>query len=94
VYCKDGKRKGSYPRTRFDFLGFSFHARSVQDREGNLFVGFSPAVSRVALKRMNQAIRNLRLARGTYLSLVGLAKQLNPLVRGWVAYYGAFYPEH
>lgn len=93
VYCKDGKRKGNYPRTRFDFLGFSFHARSVQDREGNLFVGFNPAVSRAALKRMNQAIRNLHLTRRTYLSLVDLAKQLNPLVRGWVAYYGVFYPE-
>ena len=93
VYCKDGKRRGSFPRTRFDFLGFSFHARTVQDRQGNLFVSFNPAVSRVALKRMNQALRDLRLTRRTYLTLAGLAKQLNPLVRGWVAYYGAFYPE-
>lgn len=93
VYCKDGKRKGHYPRTRFDFLGFSFHARSVQDRKGNLFVGFNPAVSRVALKRMNRAIRKLRLNRGTSLSLVDVANRLNPLVRGWIAYYGAFYPE-
>jgi hypothetical protein len=35
VYCKDGKRRGEYPDTRFDFLGFSFHARTVQDRKGN-----------------------------------------------------------
>lgn len=24
VYCKDNKRKGRYPLTQFDFLGFSF----------------------------------------------------------------------
>jgi retron-type reverse transcriptase len=35
VYCKDGKRRGAYPATRFDFLGFSFHARTVQDKEGD-----------------------------------------------------------
>ena len=93
VYCKDGKRRGKYSCTRFDFLGFSFHARSVQDRQGNLFVGFNPAVSRAALKRMNQAIRDLNLHRHTSLTLLDLAKRLNPLVRGWVAYYGSFYPE-
>ena len=90
---KDGKRRGKYSRTRFDFLGFSFHARTVQDRQGNLFVGFNPAVSRAALKRMNQAIRDLNLHRHTSLTLVDIAKRLNPLVRGWVAYYGSFYPE-
>lgn len=93
VYCKDGKRRGKYSRTRFDFLGFSFHARTVQDRQGNLFVGFNPAVSRAALKRMNQEIRNLNLHRHTSLTLMDLATHLNPLVRGWVAYYGSFYPE-
>lgn len=93
VYCKDGKRRGNYSRTRFDFLGFSFHARSVQDRAGNLFVGFNPAVSRKALKRMNQSIRELNLTRNTPLTLEDLAKRLNPLVRGWIGYYGSFYPE-
>lgn len=93
IYCKDGKRRRIYARTRFDFLGFTFQARSVQDRQGNLFVGFNPSVSRAALKRMNQAIRNLDLNRRTWLTLGDLAKRLNPLVRGWVAYYGSFYPE-
>jgi hypothetical protein len=37
VYCKDGKRRGEHTETRFDFLGFSFHARTVQDRHGQLF---------------------------------------------------------
>lgn len=93
VYCKDGKRRGNYSRTRFDFLGFSFHARSVQDRHGELFTSFNPGVSRKALKRMNQSIRDLHINRRTPLSLHDLAARLNPMVRGWVSYYGAFYPE-
>jgi RNA-directed DNA polymerase len=93
VYCKDGKRRGAYPVTRFDFLGFSFHARTVQDRQGNLFTGFGPGVSRKALKRMNQAIRDLNITRSSWATLPELAKRLNPKVRGWIAYYGAFYPQ-
>lgn len=93
VYCKDGKRKGDFPLTRFDFLGFSFHARTVQDRHGNLFTGFNPSVSRKALKRMNLEIRSLNINRCTTLTLPILAARLNPMVRGWVTYYGAFYPE-
>ena len=93
VYCKDGKRRGIYSLTRFDFLGFSFHARTVQDRYGQLFTSFSPSVSRKALKRMNLAIRNLNINRRTPQNLNDLAASLNPMVRGWVSYYGVFYPE-
>ncbi len=93
MYCKDGKRKGSYTHTRFDFLGFSFHARTVQDRHGKLFTGFNPGVSRKALKRMNLAIRKLNINRRTPLTLNELAARLNPRVRGWVTYGGAFYLE-
>ncbi|APG25420.1 MULTISPECIES: group II intron reverse transcriptase/maturase [Syntrophotalea] len=93
VYCKDGKRRAKYAHTRFDFLGFSFHGRTVQDRRGNLFTGFNPAVSRKALKRMNQAVRDLKIHRRTSLTLQELAALLNPMVRGWVGYYGTFYPE-
>lgn len=93
VYCKDGKRRAKYAHTRFDFLGFSFHGRTVQDRRGNLFTGFNPGVSRKALKRMNQAVRDLKIHRRTSLTLQELAAILNPMVRGWVGYYGAFYPE-
>jgi len=93
VYCKDNKRREKHRNTRFDFLGFSFHARTVQDRQGNLFTGFGPAVSRKALKRMSQAIRDLNIDRCIQLKLPDIAARINPMVRGWIAYYGAFYPE-
>ncbi|MFZ1713296.1 MAG: group II intron reverse transcriptase/maturase [Nitrosomonas sp.] len=93
VYCKDGRRREEHLHTKFDFLGFSFHARTMQNREGQLFTGFGPAVSQKALKRMSQAIRSMSLNRSTSSTLPELARRLNPMVRGWVNYYGAFYPE-
>ncbi|HCL0956663.1 TPA: hypothetical protein N1142_004451 [Salmonella enterica subsp. enterica serovar Muenchen] len=42
---------------------------------------------------MSQAIRNLGLNRSTSLTLPELARRINSMVRGWVNYYGAFYPE-
>jgi len=93
VYCKDGKRNEKFSLTRFDFLGFSFHARTIQDRHGKLFTGFNPSVSRKSLKRMNLAIKSLNINRSTTLTLPMLAARLNPMVRGWITYYGAFYPE-
>ena len=92
IYCKDGRRKGEYSQTRFDFLGFSFHARTVQDRQGKLFTSFNPGVSRKSLKRMNSEIHSLNINRSSTLTLPELAERINPMVRGWVNYYGAFYP--
>jgi RNA-directed DNA polymerase len=58
VYCKDGSRKGQYPNTQFDFLGYTFRARVVKNRKRNgLFVNFTPAVSAAALKAMRQTTR-------------------------------------
>lgn len=32
IYWKDGSRKGKYPNTQFDFLGYTFRARTVKNR--------------------------------------------------------------
>ncbi|SEM21523.1 group II intron reverse transcriptase/maturase [Halomonas daqiaonensis] len=93
VYCKDGRRKGDHPHTCFDFLGFSFRARTVQDKQGNLFTGFNPGVSRKALKRIHETLRRININRATWAYLRQLADWLNPMVRGWVTYYGKFYPQ-
>jgi len=93
VYCKDGKRKDKYPNTKFDFLGYCFRPRLVRrSRDGKLFWGFNPAVSRSALKDMRAAIRDLHLLRQTQLSLEEIARQINPLLRGWIGYYGRYAP--
>jgi RNA-directed DNA polymerase len=93
VYCKDGKRKGMYSHTKFDFLGYCFRPRLVRrSRDGELFWGFNPAVSDVALKDMREAIRDLDLLHQTQLPVEAIALQINPILRGWIEYYGRYAP--
>jgi RNA-directed DNA polymerase len=93
VYCKDGKRKGKYPNIKFDFLGYCLRPRSVRtSRDDKLFCGFNPAVSPSALKAMREEIRDLEVRRRTELSLAEIAERLNPLLRGWINYYGRYTP--
>jgi RNA-directed DNA polymerase len=93
VYCKDGSRKEKQPNKKFDFLGYTFRPRVVKNRKRNsMFVAFTPAVSSKALKSMRQRVRRLNFRNRADLSLQDIARRLNPLLRGWVAYYGAFCP--
>jgi len=93
VYCKDGKRKGTYPNVKFDFLGYCFRPRLVRRfRDNQLFCGFNPAVSVSAMKAMRLTIRELNIRQHTQLSLEAIAQQLNPLLRGWIDYYGRYAP--
>jgi group II intron reverse transcriptase/maturase len=93
VYCKDGKRKGKYPNIKFDFLGYCFRPRVVRrSRDKKLFCSFSPAVSPLALKSMREKIKELGIRRRTELSLADIAYRINPLLRGWINYYGRYAP--
>src|SRR5206468_3115504 len=93
VYCKSEKRRGKYPNVQFDFLGYCFRPRLVRSfRDNALFCGFNPAVSGSAMNTMRKAIRDLNLRRQTQLSLQDIARQLNPLLRGWIEYYGRYAP--
>jgi len=93
VYCQDGKRQGTYPNVQFDFLGYCFRPRLVcRRRDNRLFCGFNPAVSPSALKTMRSAIRDLNLRCQTQLSMADIARKINPLLRGWIAYYGRYAP--
>ena len=93
VYCRDGKRKGTYPNVKFDFLGYCFRPRWIKkSRDNSMFCGFNPAVSPSALKAMRSTIRDLNIRRQTQLSLADIARALNPLVRGWIEYYGRYAP--
>ena len=83
VYCKDGRRKGTYPNVKFDFLGYCFRPRLGQAlRDNTLFCGFNPAVSASALKAMRSTIRDLNIRRRTQVSLADIARQINPLLTG------------
>ncbi len=91
VYCKDANRRGNYPRIMFTFLGYTFRPRCAKSRKGKIFLNFSPAVSNQAAKEMRRKLREWRIHLRSYANLDQLAKMLNPVVRGWINYYGKFY---
>ena len=50
-----------------------------------------PAISPEALKAKSDRLREMRIHRRTDLTLDDLARWLNPIVAGWMNYYGRFY---
>lgn len=91
VYCKDNNRPDQFPVTEFTFLGFTFRPRGAQDKHGAVFTAFLPAISKQALKKLSETVRSWRLHRRTVMESADLARMVNPVVRGWMNYYGRFY---
>jgi group II intron reverse transcriptase/maturase len=91
VYCKDDIRRGEYPEQKFDFLGFTFRPRRAKSRQGKFFVGFNPAISNKAAKSIRDTMRQWKLHRRSDKSLDEVAQMINPVLRGWINYYGHFY---
>ena len=91
VYCQDGQRRGSHEHTSFTFLGYEFRQRAARSKHGQQFTAFLPAISKQALKRISAEVRSWRLHRRTGHTFADLARRINPIVRGWMQYYGAFY---
>ena len=84
---------GAYPNVEFDFLvllpAASGHA-SVTERW--LADTRRRSACCTALKAMRATIRDLNIRRMTQVSLADIAQKLNPLLRGWIAYYGRYTP--
>ena len=90
VYCGDSLRHGEYEAVTFTFLGYAFRPRQVKDKNGRVFASFTPAISPEALKAKGQIVRGWRIHMRTGTSLDELAKAINPIVAGWINYYGLF----
>ena len=91
VYCQDDDRKQSYPRTRFDFLGYTYRARRSKNRYGKHFINFSPAISNKAGKAIRREIRRWKLHLRSDKALEDLAWMFNSKIQGWINYYGRYY---
>lgn len=92
VYCKDDDRPGDHEHVSFDFLGYTFQPRRAKNRWGKFFVSFLPAMSTKAAKAVRKTIREWRLASTrNNQQLEDLARAVNPVVWGWMNYYGRFY---
>lgn len=92
VYCKDSNRRRKQAHERFEFLGYEFRSRLARTKTGACFVSFIPGMSPGAIKSEREVIRSWRLHLWSGKSLRDLAAFLNRIVRGWVGYYGKFYP--
>src|SRR5207245_1570432 len=82
-------RRGDAEHTSFDFLGYTFRGRQARSQHG-YFVSFSPAMSTKAKKAKGQQSEpgtSTVAADGPIRPRRGI----NPQVRRWINYYGAFY---
>ena len=91
VYCKDDDRRGRYEHEKFDFLGYTFRPRRSKNRWGKHFISFTPAVSNEAATKMRRTMRSWRLHLRSDKAIDDLARMWNPVLRGWIQYYGRFY---
>ena len=93
VYCKDSNRCGTYEQVSFTFCGYTFRPRKAYNkRTGEVFTGFLPAASPGKLSAMSRRVAAWRIHRRTTLTLDDLAAEINLVLRGWLAYFTAFYP--
>jgi len=92
VYCKDSNRRGKFGNISFTFLGYTFRPRRARNkRKGVNFTSFQPAMSREKLIEKGREVRHWRLHRRPNDTLGDLAEAINPIVRGWMTYWGRFY---
>jgi len=91
VYCKDDDREEIQDEIKSDFLGYTFRPRLSKNKHGKYFVNFSPAVSNKAMKAMRKVIHEWRMHLKPDKKLDDLSNMFNPVIRGWINYYGRFY---
>jgi hypothetical protein len=93
VYCKDGRRPLEYEQVSFTFCGYVFRPRKAYDKKRKQgYTRFLPAVAPGKLTDVSRKVASWRLHRRTTLTLDDLAGVVNPVLRGWLAYFTVFYP--
>lgn len=89
VYCKDYRRTIKGKKTKFDFLGFSFHPMSMKSNRGGMFLGYGGEISKKSYSKKVGELRNLKFDRWAK-SWQEIANLLNDKIRGWIQYYDKF----
>lgn len=88
VYCKKNHRDLTHDCIQFDFLGYTFKPRRAIDKQGVVFLNFAPAISHAAKKKIWEEVRKWNRHYWVQLTLEEIAKQINPVIQGWINYYG------
>jgi RNA-directed DNA polymerase len=93
VYCKDSNRRQDFELVSFTFCGYMFRPREAFNRaRKRAYTGFLPAVAPGKLTDMSRKAASWRLHRRSNLTLDDLAREVNPVLRGWLNYFTVFYP--
>lgn len=71
-------------------MGYTFRPRSSRNRYGKLFVNFTPAISEKAKQKARDKIKSWYKEVKSNKTLKELIKIINPVINGWVNYYGRF----
>jgi len=90
VYCKDSNRTEEKENIEFTFLGYAFRPRKAKGKGDKVFASFLPALSQKAKKNIAEEICGWRLLWMTQKSLEQIAEAINPVIRGWLNYYGRY----
>ncbi len=92
VFCKDGKRRRDFPVTSFTFCGYEYRPRRAFNKATReAFTNFLPAAAPGKITEIGRKVASWKLHRRTNLTLDAIAKEVNPVVGGWLAYFTAFY---
>lgn len=93
VYCKDNNRKGKYKPFTLRFLGYEFKPRRAENtHDKSIFMAYLPAISQAARQSIYSQIRDWKLMKRTQQTLEDLCHEHNAQIRGWLNYFGKFYP--
>ena len=92
VYCKDKDRTRNKKLTEFDFLGYTFKEVYIKCRDGNRRYNFIASVSKASSRNFRDKIKAMKIHKRTGCKLNIIAEILNPLIRGWINYFGKFNP--
>ena len=90
VYCKDKDRKGNFDCTEFDFLGYTFRGITIKDRLGRVHTNFLASVSKKSSQALKDKIKAMELHKLSGLKIDMIAEMINPIVRGWMNYFGKY----
>ena len=92
VYCKDSNRTEDYRDIQFDFLGYTFMPRQAQNgRKDGSFTNWLPAVSAKSMSSMRDKMRKWKSLKLSGCQIEDIALEINPVLSGWINYYGKFY---
>lgn len=91
VNCRSWRGKELTEQTSFDFLGFTFRPRRIRNpRTGKISTGFTPAISKKAIKKIKSTIKGWNIYHFLHKPIKEIAEHMASVTRGWINYYSIY----